>query len=121
MRIVDIGGTRILFVEEGPVISAPEDASDLIGTAWFEHVGVIGLPVDLVDPRFFDLSSGFAGELAQKAVNYRVVLALIGDVTDFEARSSAFRDFVWESNRGTHVWFVPDEKSLAEKLAAKPA
>ena len=119
MRIEDSSGTRILFREDGPVVSSPEDASDLLGTAWFEHVDVVAVPVRLVDPRFFDLGSGFAGELAQKAVNYRVLLAVVGDIAAFEERSTAFRDFVWESNRASHVWFVPDEAQLIERLASR--
>jgi hypothetical protein len=117
MRIEDVGGTRIMFIEnDGPPISTPEESSDLIGNAWFEHVDVIGLPVGRIDPLFFDLGSQFAGRFTQKAVNYQVKIAVIGDVSAFEARSGAFRDFVWESNRGQHVWFVPDEAALAARL-----
>jgi hypothetical protein len=50
-------------------------------------------------------------------VNYRVRVAIIGDVTAFESRSSAFRAFVTESNRGEHIWFLPDEAALTARLA----
>ncbi|WP_188509232.1 DUF4180 domain-containing protein [Conyzicola nivalis] len=120
MRIEGVGGTRILFLEtDGPALSTAEETSDLIGNAWFEHVGVVAIPVERIDPAFFDLSSQFAGQFAQKAVNYRVTVAVIGDIGAFESRSAAFRDFVWESNRGEHIWFVPDEATLTGKLATR--
>ncbi len=33
--------------------------------------------------------------------------------------SGALRDFVWESNRGEHVWFTADEVEPAAKLASR--
>ena len=93
-----------------------DDTSDLIGNAWVDNVGLIAIPVSRLDPAFFELRSGMAGELAQKLVNYHLRLAIVGDVSGYEAASDAFRDWVWESNRGTHVWFVPDEAALGARL-----
>jgi len=116
MRIEDVAGNRVMFVEDdGAPLSTPEAVSDLIGNAWFDHIDVVALPVARIDPRFFDLSSTFAGQLAQKAVNFQVRVAVIGDVS--EQHSDAFRDFVRESNRGRHIWFVDDEAALAARLA----
>jgi hypothetical protein len=68
MRIEEVGGTRIQFLErDGSPISTVEETSDLIGNAWFEHVGVLAIPAERIDPEFFDLSSQFAGQFAQKA------------------------------------------------------
>jgi hypothetical protein len=120
MRIDDSDGIRVLhLLGDGPTISTSEESSDLIGNAWVESADMIALPVSRLDPEFFRLESRFAGEFVQKMVNYQLKLAVIGDVSAFEARSSAFRDFVRESNRGNHVWFVRDEDALREKLAAR--
>jgi hypothetical protein len=119
MRIDDRGDLRVKYLDpDGPLISTADDASDLIGNAWVENVGLIAVPVTRLDPAFFELSSGVAGEFTQKLVNYQLRLAVIGDVSAFEAASGAFRDWVWESNRGRHVWFVPDHAALDERLAA---
>ena len=118
MRIGEHGDLRIQYLDrDGPLISSSEDTSDLIGNAWVDDVGLIAIPVSRLDPEFFDLSSLMAGELTQKLVNYNLRLAIIGDVSDYEARSDAFRDWVWESNRGRHVWFVPDVATLEARLA----
>lgn len=121
MRIDEHGDLRIQYLDpDGPLISSSEDTSDLIGNAWADDAGLIAIPVSRLDPAFFDLSSLLAGDLTQKLVNYHLRLAIIGDVRDYEARSDAFRDWVWESNRGTHVWFVPDEAALVARLAPGP-
>ena len=101
----------------GPIISRTDDAMDLIGNASYSGVALVALPVERLDPEFFRLSSLLAGDILQKFVNYRVRLAIIGDITAHVAASDALRDFVWESNRGTHVWFLPDEESLVAKVA----
>jgi hypothetical protein len=120
MRIDESDGIRVLRLpDDGATISTSEESSDLIGNAWVESADMIAMPVSRLDPEFFRLESRFAGEFLQKMVNYQLKLAVIGDVSAFEAGSSAFRDFVWESNRGNHVWFVRDEDALREKLAAR--
>ncbi|MFC0682271.1 DUF4180 domain-containing protein [Lysobacter korlensis] len=118
MRIDDHGDIRVLHLDpDGPLVSTSDDASDLIGNAWSEGISTIAIPVSRLDPGFFDLSTRKAGEITQKLVNYRLRLVVVGDVSVFEAASGAFRDYVWESNRSQHVWFVTDEAALAERLA----
>ena len=120
MRIDDSSGIRVLHLdEEGEPISTPDDASDLVGSAWSHQASVIALPVGRLDPEFFRLRSGMADEMTQKLVNYRLRLAVVGDIAEVVAKSDALRDFVWESNRGDHIWFVPDESALDEKLARR--
>jgi hypothetical protein len=120
MRIDDSSGIRVLHLaEEGEPISTPDDASDLVGSAWSHQASVIAVPVERLDPEFFRLRSGMAGELTQKLANYRLRLAVVGDIAEQVAKSEPFRDFVWESNRGEHIWFVPDQTALDEKLARR--
>ena len=120
MRIDEHGDLRVQYLDvEGPVISTSEDASDLIGGAWGEDASVIAVPVARLDPAFFDLRSGIAGEITQKVVNYHLKLAIIGDISAAVESSQAFADYVWETNRGDHIWFVDDEAGLAEKLEGR--
>jgi Domain of unknown function (DUF4180) len=59
-------------------------------------------------PEFFDLRSGFAGELLQKFVNYRVRLAVV--LLDPKAHGERFSELVHEhSTHGTVRFFRSEE------------
>ena len=118
MRIDERSGIRVLHLDaDGEPISTPDDAADLVGTAWSHQAGLVAVPVERLDPKFFRLKSGIAGEITQKLVNYRLRLAVVGDISTKVSKSAPLRDFVRESNRGDHVWFVDDESELDRKLA----
>lgn len=102
---------------QGALVTSDDATTDLIGTAAWSGVEVLVVPVARMDPAFLDLSSGFAGELLGRAVNYRLTVALLGDVSDALGRSRALRDLVEESNRGRHAWFAADEVQLDVLLA----
>jgi hypothetical protein len=111
---------RVLHVpHDGPTIATSDDTSDLIGSAWAERATVVAVPVSRLDEKFFNLRTGVAGEMTQKFVNYRLCLAVVGDISEQVAASDALRDFVFESNYGPHIWFVPDDEALEEKLASR--
>ena len=65
---------------------------------------------------FFVLSTGIAGEILQKFVNYRTKLAIIGDYSHYT--SKALKDFIYESNEGSHIFFAADEQTAIAKLSA---
>ena len=101
---------------DGPVIARTDDAMDLIGNASYSGIGLVALPVERLHAEFFRLSSLLAGDILQKFVNYRVRVAILGDISEHVAASEALRDFVWESNRGEHVWFLADADELRTRL-----
>lgn len=57
-----------------------------------------------LDPSFFDLRSGLAGDILQKVVNYRLRMCIVGDFSVYE--SKALKAFMVESNKGKTVMFV---------------
>ncbi|HEU0182003.1 MAG TPA: DUF4180 domain-containing protein [Agromyces mariniharenae] len=118
MRIDEHHGVRVLLLEaEGEPISTPDDATDLVGSAWSHQAELIAVPVERLDPKFFRLKTGLAGEITQKLVNYRLRLAVVGDISAHVGKSDALRDYVRESNRADHVWFVESEADLERRLA----
>ena len=74
------------------------------------------IPVSRLGPGFLTLSTRIAGEVIQKFVTYGFQVAFVGDVSAAVAASNALRDFVCESNRGRHVWFVNDFDALTVHL-----
>lgn len=101
----------------GPPLAGERDAVDLIGEALGGDARLIAIPVSRLGPGFLTLSTRIAGDVIQKFVNYGFQVAFIGDVSSAVAASTALRDFVRESNRGRHVWFVEDLAALETKLA----
>lgn len=82
------------------------DFMDHIGTAAFEGKTILVLPKSAIDPTFFDLRSGLAGEVTQKLVNYQLKCAIIGDFQAEIEQSNALRDYIYECNQGHHIQFV---------------
>jgi hypothetical protein len=116
---VELGGVSVMVCRaDGAPIAGERDATDLIGLTFGSDIAVVAVPAARFDPEFFRLASGLLGAVTQKFVNYRRRLAIVGDVSAFEARSTPFRDFVRETNKGRHVWFVADMAALERKLAA---
>jgi hypothetical protein len=114
--VIERRGVPVLLCDaEGAPLAGPQDALDVIGAA-FSRAEVVALPIDRLDDRFFALRTGLAAEIMQKFVNYRLRLAIVGDISAHVAASTALRDLMTESNRGRHVWFVADLDELDTHL-----
>jgi hypothetical protein len=114
-----LGGQRVyVLAHEGPLLVSERAAADVIGDIFGTSVSTVAIPLSRVPPGFLTLSTRIAGEVIQKFVTYHFRVAILGDVSAVVARSDALRDFVRESNRGRHVWFVDDLAALEARLAA---
>jgi hypothetical protein len=112
-------GLRILHcAADGAPLADEAGAVELIAVALAQRADLVVVPVTRLDPRFFTLSTGVAGEIVQKLVNYRLPLAVVGDITAYVSASAALRDWVYECNRGRQVWFVASPSDLDARLAA---
>lgn len=114
-----IPGQVFVVPASGAPLSSELDATDLIGDAMGAHARTVAIPAARFDPAVFDLSTRLLGLFLQKFVNTKVRVAILGDVSAHAAASTAFADFVRESNEGGHVWFVEDLKALTTRLARR--
>lgn len=105
----------IAAVETGKtLIRTPQDAMEVIATARYETgCEALILPKAALDEDFFRLSTGLAGEVLQKFVNYGMKVAVVGDFSHYT--SKPLQDFLRESNRGSTVLFVHTEAEALEK------
>jgi hypothetical protein len=118
-RLIERGGVPVLLCEgPGATIGEVQDALNVIGAA-FGRADTVAIAAERLDERFFRLSTGFAGEIMQKFVNYRIRLAIVGDISAQVAASGALRDLVRESNERDHVWFVPTLDDLDALLVRR--
>lgn len=104
--------SNFIVPAEGPQIASEADALDLIGEAGFSGADTLVIPVSRLSPDFFRLSTGLAGAILQKCTNYRLRVAIVGDISEYTAKSGPLRDFVYESNRHGAVRFLASEAEL---------
>ncbi|MGI5341331.1 DUF4180 domain-containing protein [Streptomyces sp. CA-181903] len=101
---------------DGAAVGTEADVLDLIGDAGYHGAQWVALPVERLDEAFFRLRTRFAGDVVQKFANYRLGLAVVGDISRYTAESSALRDFVRECDRGRQTWFPADLGEFEERL-----
>ena len=101
---------KIAIVREPEVlITDGPSAMELLATARYETgCSAIVLHKEQMNESFFRLSTGLAGEVLQKFVNYQMKLAIVGDFSGYT--SKPLQDFIRESNEGRHVCFQPNEE-----------
>ncbi|MGP4013087.1 DUF4180 domain-containing protein [Streptomyces sp. 4N124] len=116
-EIVTLHGVTVLrCAPDGPPLDGERAALDLIGDAGWNEAELIAVPVQRVPEAFFQLRSGIAGAIVQKFAQYRLRLAVVGDISQHVADSRALRDFVYESNLGNQLWFLSGYDDLEERL-----
>jgi hypothetical protein len=100
----EIGGITLAHVTatDAPIKTTQDAFPIIVGHG--REVAGIAIDEACFDPDFFRLKTGIAGELLQMFTNYRVMLAIVGEVAKYPGDS--LRAFVRECNRGRHVFFV---------------
>ena len=109
----------LILAQSGPLLRSEDDARDVIQETFGTGIELAVVPVERLDPDFFVLRSGVAGVFVQKLVQYRLRLAVVGDISAQVAASDALRDWVREVNRGRDILFVPDIAALEARLFAE--
>lgn len=104
----------VVSSDEKVIVDVPS-ALDLAMTAKYE-TGAANLVLDkgLICEDFFILSTGLAGEVLQKFINYRVRAAIYGDYSRYT--SKPLKDFIYESNRGRNFFFTATKEEAIQKL-----
>lgn len=90
---------------DSPLFGNSEQALDLLGDLYYQGYDHIMLHVENIHPDFFELRNGLAGEILQKFANYRMNLAIVGDLSPYTSKS--LKDFVYESNQNRLINFMP--------------
>lgn len=114
--IEENGVLCVLVESDEPVITDAQSAIGLLMSAQYD-VGSkdIVIPKQLVAEDFFVLSTGLAGEVLQKYVNYGGRMAIYGDYSRYT--SKPLRDFMYESNKGRDFFFVSTRDEAVAALA----
>ncbi len=106
--IAVLSGGKVQITDAGAAL-------DLAMSVRYE-TGASRLAIDkrLVCSDFFILSTGVAGDILQKLMNYRFKAAIYGDYSHYARKP--LRDFIRESNHGKDFFFVSTMKEAVQRL-----
>ncbi|NDO47450.1 DUF4180 domain-containing protein [Clostridium sp. ASF356] len=107
---------EIVIIEENEInIKQATSAIDAIMDIKYQtNCSNIVIDKKCISEDFFQLSTGLAGEVFQKLINYHIKLAIVGDFSMYT--SKALKDFIYESNKGKAFFFVETQQQAIEKL-----
>ena len=97
------------------VITDVPSALDVLMQASYE-VGTKNIVIGKaqITEDFFVLSTGLAGEILQKYINYGGRIAIYGDYSHYT--SKPLKDFIYESNKGSDVFFTATLEEAVSRL-----
>lgn len=119
MKIAKIkeNNVEIAIVNSSEILITDVQSSlDFIGTVRYEtDCDRTIINKSSICEEFFDLKTRLAGEILQKFINYHMKIAIVGDFSMYSSKS--LREFIYESNKGRDIFFLPSEKEAIEKLS----
>lgn len=105
----------VVIASEDKIITDVQSALDMAVSVIYETgVDRIIINKDNVTNDFFVLSTGVAGEVLQKFINYHIKIAIYGDYSGYT--SKPLKDFIYESNNGKDAFFVATKEEAIRKL-----
>lgn len=115
--MTDEANIAVVSSEEKIIVNT-ESALDLIMTVKYETgADRIAIDKNAVSEDFFILSTGIAGEILQKFINYHIKTAIFGDYSKYT--SKPLKDFIYESNHGKDFFFVATREDAIDRLKDK--
>jgi uncharacterized protein DUF4180 len=113
----DMNGVRVFeCAQKGALLRTAKDVIAQIEISGIYKTDLIAIPTARLGDDFFRLETRIAGEVLQKFLQYRHRVAIVGDISQHLAASSALRSFVIESNRGRDICFVANIDELRARL-----
>ena len=104
MRIITNNNISFAVLGKEEKITSTQDILDIIASAQYAYdcSGMIVYKESLGET-FFDLKTGYAGEVLQKFSNYNMKIAILGDFSQYQSKS--LHAFIYECNQGRNVFF----------------
>ena len=116
VRVSEKGNSKVAVINSSDIlIGNTQDALDLMATVRHMYdCDKMVVSKSAVTESFFDLKTGVAGEILQKYTNYNMKIAMVGDYESYTSKS--LKDFIYESNKGSQVFFLDDEEEAIDRL-----
>lgn len=115
VRIHEVQGEQVAeMLSDGIVVRSSRDAMEIIGEMLSRGLKQLILNERNVSPEFFQLKTGFAGEVLQKLTDHRIKVAFVGQFESY--RSKSLQAFITESNRGNQICFTNSLEAALERM-----
>jgi hypothetical protein len=102
------------LTDNGILLKEAQDFLDLAANCPSRN---IVLHKENIVPEFFDLKTKIAGNVLQKASNYRIRLGIVGNFKNISSKS--LRDFIYESNKTEEIVFKENIEEVIEIFGRK--
>ncbi|MCX7615346.1 MAG: DUF4180 domain-containing protein [Clostridiales bacterium] len=103
-----------ILTGKGDLIRHVSDILDIMVQIQYNECDRMIVRKENLPAEFFELKTGLAGEILQKLVNYNTKIAIVGE---FECiKSKSLHDFIYECNKGKHVFFKKNAEDALEAL-----
>jgi len=111
----EINGISVAeIISDNIEINNQQDALEIMMNCKFQGADRLIVQEKNLNPDFFELKSGIAGEILQKFSTYNAKLAIVGDFSKYSSKS--LKDFIFESNKTGRINFMNSTKEAKERL-----
>lgn len=118
INIIEKNGEKLASVEsEEEIVASVQDILDIMANCDYSGSRKIIMNEKNFIAVFFDLKTGFAGDILQKFSNYDASIAIIGDFSKYKSKS--LKDFIYEVNKGGRINFVDSKEKAIDALTRK--
>jgi len=116
INTIKVKDVEIAIIKSNDIlINDVQSALDLMATIRYETgCDCVIINKSSICEDFFHLSTGLAGGVLQKFINYHMKIAVVGDYSMYTSKS--WKDFTYESNKGKDIFFLPNDEQAIEKL-----
>jgi PadR family transcriptional regulator, regulatory protein AphA len=105
------------YISENKHIKNEQDALEIVGICYENKTNRLMLHEANISSEFFDLSSGVAGNILQKFINYSIIAVAV--LEPETVNQGKFREMVIEVNRGKHFRVFHDCAEASEWLVSQ--
>lgn len=103
------GNTIASLTSDEKIIKDVQSALDLAMSVQYDTgTSRIAIPKETVVDEFFILSTGVAGEILQKFINYKIKIAIYGDYSTYTSKPLKY--LIYECNKGKDIFFVSSKE-----------
>ncbi len=114
IKAININGLKAVELSSNDLlIEESITGVELLVDLYYQNFDIIVIHKKNITSTFFDLSSGMAGNIFQKATNFRMRIAIIGDFLEYRGKS--FGDFITESNTIGKIIFAGSVQEAKER------